>query len=104
MAKLERLEPFIGGFPGRGEPEVTVRFVLDGEEREITADPSMAALRAIRDVFGYQRPKRGCQAGICGKCESDLNGELTRLCSTELGELQDSTVVTPPPKASIWSV
>lgn len=104
MANLQGLEPFVGGFPGRGEPAVTVRFTLDGETHDITADPSMAALRAIRDVFGYTRPKRGCQAGICGKCESDVDGALTRLCITELREIDGTTVTTPVPKKSIWSV
>jgi aerobic-type carbon monoxide dehydrogenase small subunit (CoxS/CutS family) len=91
-----------GGFAGHGEAPVTVTLTVDDVVYDIIADPTMAALKAIREVAEHTRPKRGCQEGICGKCESQVNGEATRLCITPIGSLGGAVVVTPPPRKSIW--
>ena len=91
-----------GGFPGFGEPPVTTLLTVDGVEYSIYADPTMAALKAIREIAEHVRPRRGCQEGICGKCESKVNGADTRLCITPIGTLMGAVVVTPPPRKSIW--
>ena len=91
-----------GGFPGFGEPPVTTVLTVDGVEYSIFADPTMAALKAIREIAEHVRPRRGCQEGICGKCESKVNGADTRLCITPIGTLMGAVVVTPPPRKSIW--
>jgi hypothetical protein len=95
-------KPGDGGFPGFGEPAVTTVLTVDGVEYSIVADPTMAALKAIREIAEHVRPRRGCQEGICGKCESKVNGEDTRLCITPIGTLMGAVVVTPTPRKSIW--
>ena len=95
-------KPDGGGFPGFGEPPVTTLLTVDGVEYSIYADPTMAALKAIREIAEHVRPRRGCQEGICGKCESKVNGAETRLCITPIGTLMGAVVVTPPPRKSIW--
>jgi aerobic-type carbon monoxide dehydrogenase small subunit (CoxS/CutS family) len=82
-----------GGFAGLGEPPVLT---------VLTADPTMAALKAIREIAGHERPRRGCQEGICGKCESKVDGRDTRLCITPIGSLMGAVVATPVPRKSIW--
>ena len=91
-----------GGFAGQGEAAVTTTLTVDGDVYAITADPTMASLKAIREIAQHVRPKRGCQEGICGKCESLVNGEATRLCVTPIGTLEGAVVVTPLPRKSIW--
>jgi hypothetical protein len=91
-----------GGFPGFGEPPELTVLTVDDIEYSIFADPTMAALKAIREIAEHVRPRRGCQEGICGKCESKVNGELTRLCITPIGTLGGAVVVTPAPRKSIW--
>jgi aerobic-type carbon monoxide dehydrogenase small subunit (CoxS/CutS family) len=91
-----------GGFAGYGEPAVVTVLTVDDVEYSILADPTMAALKAIREIAEHVRPRRGCQEGICGKCESKVNGQDTRLCITPIGTLMDAVVVTPPPRKSIW--
>ena len=68
----------------------------------MAASPGMAALKAIREIAEHVRPRRGCQEGICGKCESVVDGTETRLCITPIGTLAGATIVTPPPRRSIW--
>jgi aerobic-type carbon monoxide dehydrogenase small subunit (CoxS/CutS family) len=91
-----------GGFAGRGEPATTTTVMVDGTSYTITCDPTMAALKAIRELAGHARPRRGCQEGICGKCESAVDGIETRLCITPIGTLEGANVVTPTPRRSIW--
>ena len=96
-----------GGFAGNGEPSITTTLTVDGVEYAIVADPTMAALKAIREIAEHVRPRRGCQEGICGKCESavQLPGAAavdTRLCITAIGSLAGARIVTPAPRKSIW--
>ena len=96
-----------GGFAGFGEQAVVTTVTVDGVSYAITADPTMASLKAIREIAEHVRPRRGCQEGICGKCESTvtlLGAEpaVTRLCIIPIGTLGGATVVTPPPRKSIW--
>ena len=91
-----------GGFAGHGERPVLVAITVDDVEYSITVDPTMAALKAIREVAEHPRPRRGCQEGICGKCESVVDGHETRLCITPIGTLDGAIVRTPAPRRSIW--
>ena len=96
-----------GGFAGFGEQAVLTTVTVDEVIYAITADPTMASLKAIREIAEHVRPRRGCQEGICGKCESTVTlpgGEptMTRLCITPIAALGGATVVTPPPRKSIW--
>ena len=91
-----------GGFAGFGEPPVLIVLTVDDVEYSIVADPTMAALKAIREIAEHVRPRRGCQEGICGKCESKVNGDDTRLCITPIGTLMGAVVVTPAPRKSLW--
>lgn len=91
-----------GGFAGLGEPPVRVTLTVDDIVYTIAADPTMAALKAIREIAEHARPRRGCQEGLCGKCESLVNGSETRLCITAIGTLEGAVIKTPVPKKSIW--
>jgi hypothetical protein len=101
-AKPDGARPDGGGFAGHGAPPVSTTLTVDGVEYSIFADPTMASLKAIREIAEHVRPRRGCQEGICGKCESKVNGEETRLCITPIGTLAGAVIVTPPPRKSIW--
>jgi aerobic-type carbon monoxide dehydrogenase small subunit (CoxS/CutS family) len=104
LVPTSRLVDDGGGFVGDGEPPVLVRLTVDGTPYELVVDPTMAALKAIREFGGHERPRRGCQEGICGKCESVVDGVETRLCITAIGALEGASVVTPTPRRSMWSV
>ncbi len=92
----------LGGFPGTGEPPVAITVTVDEVTYTITADPTMAALKALRELAGHDRPRRGCQEGICGKCESDVDGAETRLCITPIGDLDGARVTTPAPRRGLF--
>lgn len=104
LVPTSRLVDDGGGFAGDGASPVPVRLTVDGRCYELVVDPTMASLKAIREFGGHERPRRGCQEGICGKCESAVDGVETRLCITPIGTLDGATIVTPTPRRSPWSV
>jgi isoquinoline 1-oxidoreductase subunit alpha len=84
-------------------PEVAVvSLTIDGTTYTADVDPTRPSLRVIRDVMGHVRPRIGCEEGRCGKCESKVNGEDTRLCITPIGVLDGAEIVTPVPRRSIF--
>ena len=60
------------------EQEVT--FEIDGLDFSFATWSDVSALFAIRFLAKYDRPKRGCESGLCGNCESLVDGVPTRLC------------------------
>ena len=107
MSELAPTLPVVGdggGYRGRGLAPVPVSLTIDGVAYDLCVDPSMAGLKAIREYAGHERPRRGCQAGICGKCESRVDGKETRLCLTQIGDLDGTTIETPAPRKSMFAV
>jgi aerobic-type carbon monoxide dehydrogenase small subunit (CoxS/CutS family) len=73
---------------------VEVSFRIDGQDVTIRTWADMSALLAIRLIARHDRPRRGCEAGQCGACESLIDGEPMRLCqlpSTSLAGLDITT-------------
>jgi len=60
--------------------EVTVRFAVDGEEHEVVVYSNESALRALQEHFGRPRVPSSCEQGLCGTCETVVDGQPTRLC------------------------
>lgn len=58
----------------------TYRIVVDGEEREIAADPAMPLLYALRDDCGKRGPRFGCGLAQCGACTVLLDDSPIRSC------------------------
>ncbi len=98
------VKPDGGGRPGDGLAPVACTLTVDGTAYTIVVDPSMAGLKALREYAAHERPKRGCQEGICGKCESVVNGTPTRLCITPIGELDGAVIATPAPRRGMFAV
>jgi hypothetical protein len=74
--------------------EIDVACTIDGEPFAFTTWSDMSALLAIRLNGKYGKPRRGCEAGNCGACESTLNGTLVRLCQTSPTQLCGAEIVT----------
>ena len=107
MSDLAPTVPVVGdggGYRGRGLVPVPLSFTVDGVGYRVCVDPSMAGLKAIREYAGHERPRRGCQAGICGKCESTVDGKETRLSLTHVGDLDGAVIETPAPRKRMFAV
>ena len=71
-----------------------IRLIVNGETREIDADPDMPLLWALRDVLDLTGTKFGCGMAQCGACTVHVDGEATRSCVTPIGRLRGKGITT----------
>jgi isoquinoline 1-oxidoreductase alpha subunit len=67
---------------------------VNGQPREVSADPSMPLLWVLRDVLGMTGTKFGCGIAQCGACTVHLDGVPTRSCITPLSAVGARKVTT----------
>jgi len=67
---------------------------INGVQRDITADPQMPLLWAIRDLLGMPGTKFGCGIGACGACAVHMDGNAVRSCITTLADAAGHEIVT----------
>jgi aerobic-type carbon monoxide dehydrogenase small subunit (CoxS/CutS family) len=53
---------------------------VDGETRQVEAEPEMPLLYALRGQLALKGPKFGCGFAQCGACTVIVNGSATRSC------------------------
>ncbi len=71
-----------------------VRFVLNGVERQVRAEPDTPLLWVIRDEIGLTGTKFGCGIAACGACTVHVDGEPLRSCSTSVADVEGAQVTT----------
>jgi aerobic-type carbon monoxide dehydrogenase small subunit (CoxS/CutS family) len=74
--------------------EATVAFEIDGTTHCFATWSDMSALFAVRYLANHDRPRRGCEMGQCGACESIVNGAQTRLCQLPSTSLDGCVITT----------
>lgn len=57
-----------------------MRLIVNGETREVAAEPDMPLLWVLRDLLGILGPKFGCGIGVCGACTVLIDGVAVRSC------------------------
>ena len=67
---------------------------VNGQVREVEADPDSMLLYALRDNLGLHGPKFGCGLSECGACTVILDGEAVHSCVTPLSAAVGKKVVT----------
>lgn len=71
-----------------------VRLTINGEPRQVDADPAMPILWALRDLLGLKGAKFGCGMGLCGSCTVHLDGEPIRSCITPISTAEGKAITT----------
>jgi isoquinoline 1-oxidoreductase alpha subunit len=67
---------------------------INGEDRQVDADPSTPILWALRDTLGMTGTKFGCGAALCGACTVHLDGQATRSCVTPISAAAGKKITT----------
>jgi aerobic-type carbon monoxide dehydrogenase small subunit (CoxS/CutS family) len=67
---------------------------INNIDYEITADPEMPLLWALRDILGLTGTKYGCGIGICGTCVVIADGEAIRSCLNPLASVAGKKIIT----------
>ena len=60
--------------------EITVSFVVNGEEVHGSAEPRMTLADFLRDEIGLTGTHLGCEHGVCGACTILVDGHTVRSC------------------------
>ncbi|KZL20690.1 Isoquinoline 1-oxidoreductase subunit alpha [Pseudovibrio axinellae] len=60
---------------------------VNGQTKEIEADPEMPLLWALRDILDIKGPKFGCGIAACGACTVMIDGEAVRSCVQPVGDV-----------------
>jgi isoquinoline 1-oxidoreductase subunit alpha len=67
---------------------------INGDLRNVNADPQMPLLWVIRDILGLTGTKFGCGIGACGACTVHMDGQAVRSCITPLSVAAGHEIVT----------
>jgi xanthine dehydrogenase YagT iron-sulfur-binding subunit len=67
---------------------------VDDRAVELTCDPRLTLLDALRDHLGVTGPKKGCDHGQCGACTVHVNGRAVLACLTLFATAQDAEIRT----------
>ncbi|CRL09971.1 (2Fe-2S)-binding protein [Phaeobacter italicus] len=67
---------------------------INGEQREVDAEPGTPLLWVIRDELKLTGTKFGCGVASCGACTVHLNGEPVRSCQTYIEDVEDAEITT----------
>ncbi|NKI97018.1 (2Fe-2S)-binding protein [Rhizobacter sp. SG703] len=67
---------------------------INGQSRQVDADPSTPILWALRDTLGMTGTKFGCGQALCGACTVHLNGQAIRSCVTPISAAAGQKITT----------
>lgn len=72
------------------------RYVLrvNGQDREVDAEPGDSLLSVLRYDFGLTGSRFGCGEGQCGACSVLLDGAAARSCVTRVGAVGAKSITT----------
>jgi isoquinoline 1-oxidoreductase alpha subunit len=73
---------------------MTIKFTLNGQSRELDADPAMPLLWALRDLLGLKGAKYGCGIAACGACTVHVDGAAVRGCVMPIAAVAGKRVDT----------
>ncbi|MDF0498238.1 (2Fe-2S)-binding protein [Bradyrhizobium yuanmingense] len=71
-----------------------MRLTVNGQQRDIEADPEKPLLWVLREDIGLAGTKFGCGVAACGACTVHVDGEPVRSCSIPLAAVADAKIVT----------
>ena len=72
----------------------TYKLTVNGQAKEVTADPGTPLLWVLREEFKMTGTKYGCGIAACGACTVHLGGIATRSCVVPVSLVKNRPIVT----------
>ena len=72
----------------------TFKLTVNGQEKEVTADPGTPLLWALREDLKMTGTKYGCGIAACGACTVHLGGVPARSCVVPVSLVGNRPIVT----------
>ncbi len=72
----------------------TYKLTVNGQPKEVTADPGTPLLWVLREDLKMTGTKYGCGVAACGACTVHVAGVATRSCVVPVSLIGDRPVVT----------
>jgi len=72
----------------------TFKLTVNGQQKEVTADPGTPLLWVLREDVKMTGTKYGCGIAACGACTVHLGGVPTRSCVVPISLVGDRPIVT----------
>jgi carbon-monoxide dehydrogenase small subunit len=73
---------------------VTIRLIVNGEERELEVDPRSLLVDVIRDQLGLTGTHVGCRTGHCGACTVLIGDQTAKSCTVLAASADGAEVLT----------
>jgi isoquinoline 1-oxidoreductase alpha subunit len=71
-----------------------VALVVNGKSHQLDVEPETPLLWVLRDELGLTGTKFGCGIAQCGACTVHVDGDATRACSVQVGDLDGARITT----------
>jgi isoquinoline 1-oxidoreductase subunit alpha len=72
----------------------TFKLIVNGEQKEVSADPSTPLLWVLREDLKMTGTKYGCGIASCGACTVHLGGVPTRSCVVPVSLVGNRPIIT----------
>jgi len=82
----------VAGLAVAGPGEVPVHLMVNGKRLDLTIEPRVTLLDALRMRADLTGNKRGCDRGACGACTMIVDGRPVYACSTLAIEVQGKQI------------
>jgi isoquinoline 1-oxidoreductase subunit alpha len=73
---------------------MTINLTVNEQSYELSIDPQMPLLWALRDYLKLTGTKFGCGMSLCGACTVHVDGRPTRSCVTPVAAVEGKRITT----------
>lgn len=77
-----------------GENLVEITLIVNGERKQLTIDPRVTLLDALRERLNLTGTKKGCDRGQCGACTVHVAGRRVVSCLTLAASVNRKEITT----------
>ncbi|MBW2432261.1 MAG: (2Fe-2S)-binding protein [Deltaproteobacteria bacterium] len=73
---------------------ISIKFIINGEKKELDIPAGITALELIRDRLALKGTKEGCGIGECGACTIVVDGRAVNACLMLAAQLDGREILT----------